>query len=147
MNKIASRLTFLACFLFANCASFFLHGGSIVDSDYRADVIVEYTAQEFVPAGYSYSLVRVEAGEAIFERNASGGGSLFTNHWNENGEDHYCLWVRNGEAFEVVIPEDRTQPGKKYAYNPGYYTIEVIDGVERPVPTVRVEPVAVLIPK
>ena len=133
-------------FLATGCASWFMNGGALVDEDYYPNVIVKYDAEGTVPAGVNYLLVRTEEGEAIFERSLNGSGALFLNHWEDEDGDHFAGWVSKRHGYEFVVPKDRTQPAKKFVYPAGYYTILEINGIERPVPVIEIEPVATLIP-
>jgi len=45
-----------------------------------------------------------------------------------------------------VIARDKKGYGKRYVYPRGLYELKEIDGIERPVPTARVDPVSTLIP-
>lgn len=133
-------------FLTTGCASMFLKGGILVDSEFKPKVLVKYTAEGQVPEGAKYSLVRFEGAVGILERTSDGTGAFFSNHWRTANEDHYAGWVATSHGYEFVIPVDRSQPGKKYVYPAGTYEVETIQDVDRPVPAAFVAPVAKLIP-
>jgi len=131
----------------SSCASMFLHGGKLVDRGDSLKTLVQYRTEGAAPAGVQYSLVTGEDGQpALFERSADGSGALIHNRWTENGEDHFFCWVGSSHGYEYVIPLDRTKPGRKYLYPFGYFTTEVVGGIEKPRPVAAVDPVASLIP-
>ena len=147
-NSNIRRLLVAALTLSAvGCASWFARGGRLVSEQYNPVILVNYDIEGPIPPNTSYHLVKTEKGEAIFERSADGSGALIETHWKKDGADHYAMWVRRSHAYEYVMPEDRTKPGKKYLYPAGFYQLETIDGVERAVPVTPVDPVATLIPK
>jgi hypothetical protein len=126
----------------------FMKGGDLAPVGYTPKkVLVTYTAEGTVPQGVEYMLVETEKGPAVFERSGDGSGALFLTRWQDNEGDHFAGWVATSHGYEFVIPTDRTKKGKKYVYPKGMYEVKDIGGVERPVPVVKIDPVATLIPK
>jgi hypothetical protein len=126
----------------------FIKGGSLVPAGYKPEtVLVKYRAEGVVPAGAEYLLIQTERGPAILERGQDGSGTLFETHWKDSAGDHYAGWVATSHAYEYVISGNNRGPGKKYVYPKGYYSIQSIEGVSRPVPVVKIDAVATLIPK
>ena len=146
-TKTISLLPIILLLVIVGCASMFMNGGTLVDEDYQPVIVVKYKAEGTVPSGVDYLLVRTETGEAIFERSLDGSGALFQTHWEDENGDHFAAWVSTKHAYEVVVPKDRTQPAKKFVYPAGYYSVVQKNGIERPVPTYEIEPVATLIPR
>jgi hypothetical protein len=142
------RLALVVLLAVCGCASMFLHGGELVGKGYQPQVLVNYKAEGVTPAGATYHLVRLEDGrEAVFERSSDGSGTLVSNQWRENAEDHFFCWVGKNAGFEYVIPADRTQAGSRYVYPYGTFTSRVENGVEKPNLTTRPAPVATLRPE
>lgn len=136
----------ISCMFVFGCASMFMKGGALVDAGYKPQqILIKYRAEGTRPVGVEYWLVETEKGPAIFERSQDGSGALFLTRWTDKDGDHYAGWVATSHAFEYVIAPDKS--GKKYVYPKGYYSLETINGIERPVPAVKMEPVATLIPK
>ena len=148
VSKTAVGLAVLALVLSTACASMFMKGGSLVPAGYQPQkVLVTYAAEGAVPQGASYLLVQAEKGEAMFERSADGSGALFETRWTDDKGDHFAGWVATIHAYEFVVPKDRKQAAKRYVYPAGFYTLQTVGGLERPVPVVAVDPVATLMPK
>ena len=117
-------------------------GGRVVNRDYRPQVIVVYAADGEVAPGVRYSLVRQGAGLAFFEQTGEGAGTVLESHWTDAAGDHFAIWatpVEPGEAVEVLVPIDRTQPAYRFVYPPGLYDVRNDNGVERPVPKLLIE--------
>lgn len=130
------------------CASMFMKGGALVETGYNPQkVLVSYKAEGTVPQGVEYMLIETENGPAIFERSPDGSGVLFLTRWQDEKGDHFAGWVARSHGYEFVIPRDRTGKGEKYVYPAGYYEIKEVEGVLRPVPVVKLDPVAMLVPK
>ncbi len=138
----------LLVLVLAGCASMFIQGGALVDKGYNPQkVLVSYKAEGTVPQGVEYQLVQTDKGEALFERSADGSGVLFLNRWQDEKGDHFAGWVSRSHGYEYLVPRDRSAKGQKFVYPAGFYTIKEIGGIERPVPVVQVDPVAVLVPR
>ncbi|HTF99506.1 MAG TPA: hypothetical protein VK654_02835 [Nitrospirota bacterium] len=145
-KKMVSLLA--AVFLVSGCASMFMKGGTLVKDGYKPKrVVVAYKAVGTVPPNVEYQLVETDKGMAIFERSADGSGTLFETHWKDEQGDHYAGWVATSHGFEFVVPADLKKEAKRYVYPKGYYSLKTINDVERPVPVVKLDPVAKLIPK
>jgi hypothetical protein len=144
-----TRSTLAICTLaLAGCASMFMHGGDLVGAGYQAQPIVTFRAEGTVPDGVTYSIVRtLDGGQGIFERSADGSGTVITNRWRDAQGDHFFGWVGSSHGYEYVFPADRSQPGVKIVYPAGYYSVSTdAQGVERPVPSMPMQPVAMLYP-
>ena len=129
------------------CASMFMGGGRLVSRNSKPrEVVVNYRAEGAVPPNVTYQLVQTEKGLAMFERSADGSGALLETRWTDEAGDHFAGWVRTSHAYEFVVPAERTKPVKGFVYAKGYYTFQNIDGVNRPVPTVKIGPVRTLHP-
>jgi len=136
----------ISCMFVFGCASMFMKGGELVDAGYKPiTIVVKYKTEGTRPVGVEYWLVETSKGLAIFERSQDGSGALFQTRWTDKDGDHYAGWVATSHAYEYVITRDKL--GKKYVYPKGYYSLETINGIERPVPAVNMNPVATLIPK
>ena len=130
------------------CASMFMKGGSLVKEGYQPKkIVVSYKAVGTVPTGVEYQLVETEKGTAIFERSPDGSGVLFETHWKDGQGDHFAGWVATSHGYEFVVPTNRKKEAKKFVYPKGFYFLTTINNIERPVPSVPIEPVAKLIPK
>ena len=130
------------------CASAFMKGGKLMSAGYiPQNVIVSYKAEGTVPPGVVYQLVNTEWGEAMFEKSPDGSGALFLTRWQDIEGDHFGGWVATSHGYEFVVPLNRTQNAKKYVYVHGTYRYEETGGGGRLVPTVKVDPVATLIPQ
>ena len=154
-------------FLLSGCAtvmSTFSQGGKVVPKGYNIQkVIVAYRAEGEVPARVQYFLIETDEGLAIFERSEDGSGSLLQTRWQDDQGDHFAVWVsppfipirlqsskhyRGGPAYEFVVPFDRSKEAKRFVYQKGKFTIQIINGIARPVPKdPEIKPVATLIPK
>jgi len=146
MKKASCIVAVLAVGI-AACASMFMKGGDLVDERYQPKkILVTYSAEGNVPAGVQYFLIETDKGPAIFERSQNGSGALFLTRWQDKDGDHYAGWVATSHGYEYVIAK-RTGIVKKYVYPKGYYSVKEVDGQERPVPDVPIDPVAKLIPK
>ena len=132
--------------LASGCYSSPLKGGRVVFAGYKPPkVLVSYRAEGSVPSATKYLLVEGERSEAILERDTDGSGTLFENHWSDTEGDHFAGWIASSHGYEFVVPADRTKPARKYVYPGGTYRIRSINGVDRPVPEVKPDPVATLI--
>lgn len=130
------------------CASMFMKGGSLANAGYQPQkVLVTYKAEGATPPGTTYLLVLTERGEAMFERSPDGSGALFETRWTDDQGDHFAGWVATSHGYEFVVPRDRGKPAKRYVYPKGYYTLQTVNGQERPVPVAAVDPVATLVPQ
>lgn len=147
MKQSGFYVILVSLFLIAGCASAFMKGGSLAPRGYRADVLIDYKAEGTVPAGVTYHLVKTKKGEAMFERSSDGSGALFETRWRDSAGDHFAGWVATSHGYEYVVPLDRSKPAKKYVYPAGYYNLKTINGVTRPVPVTRMDPVATLFPR
>jgi hypothetical protein len=131
-----------------------IHGGTLVSkgSSSITEYLVNYQSKGTVPNGTTYHLVRTPRGLAMFEKESRGGGALFENHWTAPDGDHFVAWIYlpNGgssrHGYEFIVPNNRSKEALRYVYPWGTYTVQNINGVERPVPMNPVEPVTRLIP-
>jgi hypothetical protein len=126
----------------AGCAAMPIPGGQVVSHDYRPQVIVRYAADGEVASGVRYSLVRAGARLAFFEQTGDGAGTVLESHWTDAAGDHFAIWatpVEPGEAVEVLVPLDRSQPAYRFVYPPGLYDVRSDNGVERPIPKLPIE--------
>lgn len=124
----------------------FMKGGDLAPRGYKPQkVLVTYKAEGTVPQGVEYQLIETDRGQAVFERSPDGSGALFLTRWHDERGDHFAGWVATSHGYEFV----RLGDGKveKYVYPKGYYSVKEIGGIARPVPVVKVDPVATLIPK
>jgi hypothetical protein len=130
------------------CASMFIGGGSLVTNGYRPlKIIAQYRVEGAVPPNVEYLLIETEKGKAIFEKSPDGSGTLFQTYWNDKDGDHYSAWVKSRHGYEYIMPTGKTGPVKKYLYPAGFYSVQTIGGVARPVPSTQIDPVATLYPK
>ena len=142
------HLFVMGLFLTVGCASMFISGGTLVPAGYKPqNVLVTYRAEGTVPPGAGYLLVQTEKGPAVWERSPDGSGTLFQTYWRDEQGEHFAGWVKTSHGYEFVVPLDRSKPAKKYVYPKGFYSIKEINGIDRPVPTTTLEPVARLIPQ
>jgi len=148
MMKMRNFCLVMVFVVLAGCASMFMKGGSLVKEGYKPKkVIVVYKAVGTVPAGVEYQLVETEKGTAIFERSIDGSGTLFETRWKDEQGEHFAGWVATSHGYEFVVPLNRKKEAKKYVYPKGYYDVKTINDIERPVPSVPIDPVAKLIPR
>ncbi len=148
MNRLGMIVAAVVVTVIAGCASMFMKGGSLAPAGYQPPkVLVTYQAEGAVPPGVTYLLVQTEKGEAIFERSPDGSGALFETKWTDEKGDHFAGWVATSHAYEYVVPKDRRQAAKRFVYPAGYYTVQAVGGIERPVPAAAIEAVATLKPK
>ena len=138
----------LASLLITGCASMFMKGGTLAPAGYTpVKILVSYRAEGTVPPDAKYLLVQTDKGEAIFEKSSDGSGTLFETFWKDAKGHHFAGWVATSHGYEFVVPEDRTKPAKKFVYPKGFYSIETVDAIARPVPIPGIDPVATLIPE
>jgi len=169
-----TRFSYLFCcvtilFFFSGCASLkvqnaFLQGGTVVPENYNVQkVIVSYRAEGTVSERIKYFLIETNGVLSIFERSEDGSGSLLQTRWQDDQGDHFAAWVsppfipirlqsskhyRGGPAYEFVVPFDRSKEAKRFVYQKGKFTIQIVNGIARPVPKdPEIKPVATLIPK
>ena len=163
-----TRFSYLFCcvtmlFFFSGCASLkvqnaFLQGGTVVPENYNVQkVIVSYRAEGTVSERIKYFLIETDGVLSIFERSEDGSGSLLQTRWQDDQGDHFAAWVsppfiskrlQSGPAYEFVVPFDRSKEAKRFVYQKGKFTIQMINGITRPVPKdPEIQPVATLIPK
>ena len=143
-----SACAVVAVLLVSGCYSSPLKGGRVVFAGYKPPkVLVSYQTEGTVPSTAKYLLVEGERGEAILERDPDGSGTLFENRWSDAEGDHFSGWIASSHGYEFVVPADRTKPARKYVYPGGSYRIRSTNGIDRPVPEVKPDPVATLIPE
>jgi hypothetical protein len=174
MNRILNitKFSYLLCFFtmlffFSGCVTVlttFTQGGKVVPKGYNMQkVIVAYRAEGAVPTRVQYFLIETYGGLAMFERSEDGSGTLFQTRWQDDQGDHFAAWVcppviplklqsskhfRGGPAYEFVVPFDRSKEAKRFQYQKGKFTIQIINGIARPVPKdPEIKIVATLIPK
>ncbi len=146
--KKANRVWLLGFLLLFGCASMFMKGGDLAPRGYKPQkVLAAYKAEGAVPQGVEYLLIETEKGPAIFERSPDGSGALFLTRWKDERGDHFAGWVATSHGYEFVKLGDGSGKVEKYVYPKGYYSVKEIGGISRPVPVVKVDPVAMLIPK
>jgi hypothetical protein len=124
------------------CATLPIPGGHVVSRDYSPQVLVTYAADGEVTPGVRYSLVQQGSGLAFFEQTGAGAGTVLESHWTDAAGDHFAIWatpVEPGDAVEVVVPLDRTQPAYRFVYPPGLYDVSNVNGLERPIPKMLIE--------
>ena len=64
---------------------------------------------------------------------ARGNGAKITNHWQDAEGLHFFTYVRTSHAYELVLPENHKQAGKRRVFPRGtYQTSEDAGGVVRP---------------
>lgn len=101
------------------------------------EVLAHYRPESGGPAA-EYYLVKTEKGLGLLEKDQSGNQALATTHWQAHDGDHFAIWgsflSRQVAAFEYVVPFDRLQAAKRFAYAAGNYSIVRMDGIDRPVP-------------
>ena len=142
MIAINKSHTMVLVLCLAGCAAMPIPGGEMVNRDYRPQVLVVYAADGEVAPGVRYSLVRQGARLAFFEQTGDGAGTVLESHWTDAAGDHFAIWAtpaEPGEAVEVLVPPDRTQPGYRFVYPAGLYDVRNDSGVERPVPKLLIE--------
>ena len=146
--KKGGKIWIFGLALLFGCASMFMKGGDLAPRGYKPQkVLATYKAEGTVPQGVEYQLVETGKGQAIFERSPDGSGALFLTRWQDDKGDHYAGWVAKSHGYEFVMARDGTGKGEKYVYPAGYYTVKQVEGISRPVPVVKVDPVATLTPK
>jgi hypothetical protein len=130
------------------CASSFMKGGTLVPAKYTPrKVLVMYKAEGIVPPNVVYQLVDTEWGEAMFEKSPDGSGAVFLLRWEDEKGVHFGGWVAKSNGYEFVVPLDRTKNVKKYVYPAGTFRYEKVGTNGRLVPTMKIDPVATLIPQ
>jgi len=142
-----------ACIVLPGCVNMVFHGGQFVKNDNRIkQVLVRYKAESAVPPDTEYMLVQTDKGLAVFEQYGKEGGCLIETHWTDHDGDHFASWIYGAgggnsmHGYEFIVPADRTKNALRYIYLSGTYLIQEINGIKRPVPVSRVEPVTTLIP-
>jgi hypothetical protein len=126
----------------SGCAAMPIPGGQVVSRDYRPQVVVVYGADGEVAPGVRYALVQEGARLAFLEQTGDGAGTVLESHWTDVAGDHFAIWgtpLEPGDAVEVVVPRDRTQPAYRFVYPPGLYDVRNDNGVARPVPKMLIE--------
>jgi len=126
----------------AGCVTLPIPGGKWVNRDYRPQILVTYTADGEVTPGVQYSLVQEGSALAFFEQTGAGTGTVLESHWTDAAGDHFAIWatpIEPGDAVEVVVPLDRTQPAYRFVYPPGLYDVGNVNGLARPIPKMLIE--------
>ena len=126
----------------AGCVTLPIPGGKLVNRDYRPQILVTYVADGEVTAGVRYSLVQEGSALAFFEQTGAGTGTVLESHWTDAAGDHFAIWatpIEPGDAVEVVVPLDRTQPAYRFVYPPGLYDVGNVNGLARPIPKMLIE--------
>ncbi len=110
------------------------------------ETVVEYNT---MVEGRDYALIRTHRGLALVAEN-DGKKILIDNHWAEANGDHFALLAganrdhfpffgipvgSNGDAFEVIVPTDRSEPAELRRYLAGSYTVMPIGAILRPIGT------------
>lgn len=123
-----------------------MHGGKIVKQDlatksqdnYRLESCkVVATGVKMETPEATYHLIKEEGQVSLFERGPDGTGTLIQNRWTGSDGDHYFGWVTGmgiAAGWEFVIPEDKSQSGKRLAFESVRYD-KKSDGSIRPVST------------
>jgi hypothetical protein len=134
--------------LLTGCAAIPIPGGKLV-RNYHPKVMIAYQAEGDVEPGTRHFLVQEKAGPAFFEQSSDGKGTVLERHWADAAGDHFATWAspgEPGEAVEVLIPLDRSQPAYRFVYAPGLYQLRNDDGADRPTPKMLIEASAMLRP-
>jgi hypothetical protein len=124
------------------CATLPIPGGKVVNRDYSPQVLMMYAADGEVAPGVRYSLVQQGSALAFFEQTGAGAGTVLESHWTDAAGDHFAIWATaldSGDAVEVVVPLDRTQPAYRFVYPPGLYDVSNVNGLARPIPKMLIE--------
>jgi hypothetical protein len=112
--------------------------------------VVSYRPVWEGPACAHYALTRAAGRLAFLERSPLGLELELPAHWVDAAGDHFAVWnvvwnrgapatIRDGQAEEVWVPVDRTQPAYLFVYRAGLYEVREVAGVKRPVPLIPVE--------
>lgn len=126
MNRAMQRTLMIgAAVLVASCASYFLKGAKEYRGGPPPGAIASFTAKTCTEAGSgqkmdgptsTYYLVNTTRGPALYELDASGKGSAITNYWRDSQGHHFAAYVRGHQAWEYVLPDDRSKPGVRKVF-------------------------------
>jgi hypothetical protein len=116
------------CALMASgCASAFLHGARMARRDtptsgavasWEVTACTETNGHPIAMQGtLRYYLLQGEDGLELFEQDASGGGAIITNQWQDTDGTHFYTWVTSN-GWEYVIPAPG-QPATRRVYASG----------------------------
>ncbi len=117
-------LAIVTAALLASCASYFLKGakeyrggpppGSI--ASFKAPTCKAADGQKMAGPTGTYYLAKTMRGPALYELDASGEGSAITNYWRDAQGHHFAAYVRGHQAWEYVLPDDRSKPGVRKVF-------------------------------
>jgi hypothetical protein len=133
-------LMIAAAALVVSCASYFLKGAKEYRGGPPPGAIASFTAKTCTatatgekmggPEG-TYYLANTTRGPALYELDATGQGSAITNYWRDAEGHHFAAYVRGHQAWEYVLPDDRSKPGVRKVFlqyqiqgTPGGFRIE-----------------------
>jgi hypothetical protein len=107
------------------CASWFMNGGKLVESDYAPKVKASYRVPTCTnladgssiagPADITFLLVEDAGGPGVFERSPDGTGAVITNRWSEADGEHYFGWVQ-ANGWEYIVPSDPSRKPTRVVY-------------------------------
>lgn len=110
--------------LLASCTSYFLKGAREYRGGPPSGAIASFTAKTCTtsagqkidgPTG-TYYLVNTTRGPALYELDARGEGSAITNYWRDAQGHHFAAYVRGHQAWEYVLPDNRSKPGVRKVF-------------------------------
>ena len=127
-------LLIAAAALLTSCASYFLKGAREYRGGPPPGAIASFTAKTCTtstgqkmdgPTG-TYYLANTTRGPAFYELDSRGEGSAILNYWRDAQGHHFAAYVRGHQAWEYVLPDDRSKPGVRKVFL--QYQVESVPG-------------------
>lgn len=121
--------------LFVSCVSYFLKGAKLYAGGPPAGAIASFTAKTCTATGThesmagptgTYYLANTAQGPALYEIDETGEGSAITNYWRDAKGHHFAAYVPGHQAWEYVLPDDRSKPGVRKVFL--QYSIQHVPG-------------------
>ena len=85
------------------------------------------------PTGKTYYTTTNDHGMVLLVIDNEGlSGDEITNHWGDREADHFFAYKEGGQAWHYLFRGDRSRPGAMLRYEPGSYTVKMVDGRMQP---------------
>lgn len=133
-RNMRRALAIVAAVLLTSCVSYFLRGAKEYRGGPPPGAIASFTAKTCTTSAgkkldgptSTYYLANTTRGPAFYELDSNGQGSAITNYWRDAQGHHFAAYVRGRQAWEYVLPDDRSKPGVRKVFL--QYEIEHVPG-------------------